>query len=140
MRSDPSQAHLPAAPGHAAQVAGGLPATAAIAAALAVGIGAMGAHGFRDAGDLRGVMLMETAGQYLMWHALGVLVLSVLPGRLRIAMTLLLASSAVFAGTLVLLALGGPTWLGAITPFGGAGLIVGWIIAAWALLRRHQPA
>jgi uncharacterized membrane protein YgdD (TMEM256/DUF423 family) len=75
-----------------------------------------------------------------MWHALGVLALSVLRASLRIPMTLLLASSAVFAGTLVLLALGGPIWLGAITPFGGAGLIVGWIMAAWALLRRHRSA
>lgn len=117
-----------------------LQAAAAMSAALAVAIGAMGAHGFRDAGDLRGAGLLETAGQYLMWHALGVLVLSRLPAALRLPMVILLVASLLFAATLVLLALGAPGWVGAITPVGGAGLIMGWLLAAWTLLRdRGSP-
>ena len=37
---------------------------------------------------------------------------------------------AVFAGTLYLMALGGPRWLGAVTPLGGAALIAGWLCLA----------
>jgi uncharacterized membrane protein YgdD (TMEM256/DUF423 family) len=32
-----------------------------------------------------------------------------------------------FSGSLYLLALGGPRWLGPITPLGGLALIAGWI-------------
>jgi uncharacterized membrane protein YgdD (TMEM256/DUF423 family) len=37
-----------------------------------------------------------------------------------------------FSGSLYLLALGGPRWLGPITPLGGTALIVGWILIAFA--------
>ena len=37
-----------------------------------------------------------------------------------------------FSGSLYTLALGGPRWMGPITPLGGLGLIVGWILAALA--------
>lgn len=124
--------------GMSARAALGLQAAAALGAALAVAIGAMGAHAFRDAGDLRGAGLMETAGQYLMWHALAVLALRRQHEGLHRPLILLFASSALFSGTLVLLALGAPSWLGAVTPLGGTGLIVGWIMVAWALLRRSR--
>lgn len=39
--------------------------------------------------------------------------------------------SAVFAGTLYFMAVGGPRWLGAVTPIGGTALIVGWLLLAW---------
>jgi uncharacterized membrane protein YgdD (TMEM256/DUF423 family) len=109
-----------------------------LCAAAAVGVGAIGAHAFRDAGDLRGAGLIETAAQYLMWHALGALALIRLPGGFDRPVMVMLASSLVFAGTLVLLALGAPGWLGIVTPFGGAGMIGGWLLAAWTGLRTHR--
>jgi uncharacterized membrane protein YgdD (TMEM256/DUF423 family) len=132
-RADPAMPAAGEAGDHTARLITGC---AAIAAGLAVAIGAMGAHAFRDAGDLRGAGLMETAGQYLMWHALAVLALSRLRPALHGPMILLLASSGLFAGTLALLALGGPGWLGAVTPVGGTGLIAGWLLVAWAILRK----
>jgi uncharacterized membrane protein YgdD (TMEM256/DUF423 family) len=47
----------------------------------------------------------------------------------------LLLGSAIFSGTVFGLALGGPRWLGAITPLGGTLLIVGFLIFAWAALK-----
>ena len=44
---------------------------------------------------------------------------------------------AIFSGTLYAMALGGPRWLGAVTPIGGLTLIVGWVllaIAGWKTL------
>ena len=117
-----------------------LPASAALLAGLAVAIGAAGAHAFRDAGDLRGAGLVETASQYLMWHALAVLALAHARAALAAPMTLLLASSVVFALTLSLLALGAPGWVGAVTPFGGLGLIAGWLWIALSLIRSQASA
>jgi uncharacterized membrane protein YgdD (TMEM256/DUF423 family) len=44
---------------------------------------------------------------------------------------LLVAGTAIFAGTVATLALGGPRWLGAVTPVGGAAMIVGLALAGW---------
>jgi uncharacterized membrane protein YgdD (TMEM256/DUF423 family) len=33
------------------------------------------------------------------------------------------------------MALGGPRWLGAVTPVGGSLMILGWLVLAWRVLR-----
>jgi len=45
-----------------------------------------------------------------------------------------------FSGSLYLLALSGMRWLGAITPFGGAAFLAGWICLAWAAWRGASRA
>jgi uncharacterized membrane protein YgdD (TMEM256/DUF423 family) len=45
------------------------------------------------------------------------------------------AGTLLFSGSLYALALGGPRWLGPITPLGGACLIAGWVTAACAAFR-----
>jgi uncharacterized membrane protein YgdD (TMEM256/DUF423 family) len=42
-----------------------------------------------------------------------------------------LVGGALFGGTLYAMALGGPRWLGAVTPIGGTALIIGWLLLAW---------
>ncbi len=49
-------------------------------------------------------------------------------------MTLLVGASW-FAAALYGLALGGPRWLGALAPIGGAAMISGWLALAWIRLR-----
>jgi uncharacterized membrane protein YgdD (TMEM256/DUF423 family) len=44
------------------------------------------------------------------------------------------AGTVLFSGSLYALALGGPHWIGPITPLGGLGLIAGWVCAAGAAL------
>jgi len=46
----------------------------------------------------------------------------------------------VFAGTVFGLALGGPRWLGAITPIGGVLLITSWALVAWHAFRAEPNA
>ena len=53
----------------------------------------------------------------------------------RTAAAVLLAGSILFAATLYAMALGGPLWLGAVTPIGGLGMIVGWIWLGVVALR-----
>ena len=47
----------------------------------------------------------------------------------------LLVGAVIFSGTVGLLALGGPRWLGAITPVGGTLLILGFALFAWSAIR-----
>jgi len=67
-----------------------------------------------------------------MVHAAAALVIL---ARSRGAAALMLAGAALFAGTLYAMALGGPKWLGAVTPLGGLGMILGWMWAATVYLR-----
>jgi uncharacterized membrane protein YgdD (TMEM256/DUF423 family) len=62
-------------------------------------------------------------------------------GRLGVALTVagwsFAAGMLLFSLSLFALALTGREWLGVITPFGGAGLLVGWAaLATHALSRR----
>ena len=46
--------------------------------------------------------------------------------RQALASVLLFAGTVIFCGTLYLLALGGPLWLGMVTPAGGTLMLGGW--------------
>jgi uncharacterized membrane protein YgdD (TMEM256/DUF423 family) len=103
---------------------------AALSGAIAVIAGAFGAHG--AIGDAK--EWMRTGGQYQLIHAVAALVAMRLEARG--AGWLFVAGGAVFAGTLYLMALGLPRWLGAITPIGGALMIAGWLWLAWSVRGR----
>ncbi|MEH3047717.1 DUF423 domain-containing protein [Sphingomonas adhaesiva] len=99
---------------------------AALSGALAVAAGAFGAHGASGAA----VEWLKTGAQYQLIHVLAALV--ALRMEARGPAWLFVIGAGVFAGTLYLMALGLPRWLGAITPIGGTLLIVGWLW--WAFL------
>ena len=116
-------------------------ALGALAAALAVVAGAFGAHGLRGRLSPDMMAVFETAARYHMYHALGLLAVAVVAGRLMgrgavLSGWLFVAGTLLFSGSLYLLALGGPRWLGAVTPLGGLCFIVGWLALAWSALRR----
>jgi uncharacterized membrane protein YgdD (TMEM256/DUF423 family) len=108
--------------------------------ALAVVAGAFGAHGLQARLDARGLELWETASRYLMYGALGLVLLGLAAERApaagfpRAAWALALGTL-VFSGTVAALALGGPRWLGAVTPLGGLLMIVGFLLFAWSAWR-----
>ena len=102
---------------------------AALSGALAVGAGAFGAHGASGAA----AEWLKTGAQYQLLHA--VAALAVLRLEARGPAIMFLAGGAIFAGTLYLMALGLPRWLGAVTPIGGALLIAGWLWLAWTAIR-----
>ncbi|MEM7049712.1 MAG: DUF423 domain-containing protein [Acidobacteriota bacterium] len=118
------------------QVAGSKSLTAGgLMAALAVAGGAFGAHGLEERLEPAALELWNTAFHYLMVSALGTLAGGVM-ARLGLATAwgsaCLAGGGLIFAGTVAALALGGPRWLGAITPIGGTGLIIGFLGLAWA--------
>ena|SRR5579863_6230525 len=118
------------------------PATGALLLALAVILGAFGAHGLRDRLDAYSLSVYEKAVFYHFIHALGILIVSILPktgtfpeAGADAVCWFLLAGIAIFCGSLYLLAVTGNRMLGAITPIGGLSFIVGWLLLAWRLRR-----
>ena len=112
-----------------------------VSAAVAVTLGAFGAHGLR--GRLVPDMLMtfEIGVRYQIYHAIGLLAVGLALPRwpsstLALAGWLFVAGTVVFSGSLYALALSGQRWLGAVTPVGGAAFIAGWIVLAWAVWVR----
>jgi uncharacterized membrane protein YgdD (TMEM256/DUF423 family) len=116
--------------------------TAAILLALAVILGAFGAHGLRGRLDEYSMSVYEKAVFYHFIHALGILVVSILPrtgtfpeGPAGTVCLVLFIGIVIFSGSLYLLAVTGNRMLGAITPIGGVAFIVGWLLLAWHLRR-----
>lgn len=99
---------------------------AALSGALAVTAGAFGAHGAEG----KAAEWLRTGGQYQLVHAVAALVAAQM--GMRGPGWLFVAGAALFAGTLYLMALGLPRWLGAITPIGGALMIAAWLWLAWS--------
>jgi uncharacterized membrane protein YgdD (TMEM256/DUF423 family) len=105
----------------------------AIAGALAVSIGAFGAHG------LKAILLeneraetFELAVRYHFYHTFALLVTGLLmeffdEKKLRWAALFFLIGIFIFSGSLYALSLTGVTLLGAITPVGGVSFIAGWL-------------
>lgn len=116
-----------------------LTAAGALLAGIAVAAGAFGAHALKARLSVEALGWWQTAAQYLLAHGLAAVALG-LSGRrsLRLPAALLAGGSALFALTLFAMALGGPRWLGAVTPLGGAAMIGGWALAAWRLARGER--
>ena len=116
-------------------------ATAAILLGLGVMLGAFGAHALRSRLDAYLISIYERAVFYHFIHALGLLIVSVLPriGFLTESAStwvcaLLLAGIVLFSGSLYVLAMTGVRTFGAITPFGGVSFIAAWLYLAVALI------
>jgi uncharacterized membrane protein YgdD (TMEM256/DUF423 family) len=116
----------------------------AILLALAVMIGAFGAHALQGRLDAYSKGVYETGVLYHFFHALGLLVVSFLPRigalsapRAGWVCALLLAGVGLFSGSLYALAISGVRMLGAVTPFGGLAFIAAWILLAYWLLTAN---
>jgi uncharacterized membrane protein YgdD (TMEM256/DUF423 family) len=119
-------------------------ATGAIALALAVLLGAFGAHGLRGRLDAYLMSVYEKAVFYHFIHALGMLIVAAMRGAGLIDKSaesrvcgLLLIGVTVFSGSLYALAVTGYMTLGAITPIGGVSFVAAWLLLAWTLLRKR---
>lgn len=101
---------------------------------LGVAAGAFGAHALRGRVPPDLLAVFETGARYQMYHALALLAASRVAGRRcgRLAGWMFAAGIVLFSGSLYVLALSGVRWLGAVTPFGGAAFLAGWIALALA--------
>jgi uncharacterized membrane protein YgdD (TMEM256/DUF423 family) len=110
-------------------------------AALAVILGAFGAHMLKARLSPEMLNVYQVGSHYHFYHAIGMLVVGLLAAQLhndaavQLSGFLMLAGIVLFSGSLYLLAVTGLTWLGAVAPLGGLAFIAAWSVLAVAALR-----
>jgi uncharacterized membrane protein YgdD (TMEM256/DUF423 family) len=109
---------------------------------LGVAAGAFGAHALAQRVPADRLATFEIGARYQMYHAVALLALAWAAshwpgGAWRLSGLCFALGVIVFSGTLYGIGLGGPRWLGAITPIGGAWLLAGWIVAALSVWRSR---
>lgn len=114
----------------------------AISLALAVALGAFGAHGLKNRLDAYSMGVYEKAVFYHFIHGVGLLAVGIMRRVQTLSATganrvgaLLAIGILLFCGSLYVLAVTGARALGAVTPFGGLAFIAAWALLAWQLLR-----
>lgn len=120
--------------------------TAALLGAISVALGAFGAHGLKKVLDADLLQVFETAVRYQFYHVFALLAAGILykefPGkRLQWAGCLFMTGIVLFSGSLYLLcyvkhAALPLNWIGAVTPFGGASFMAGWVMMFAAVMKR----
>ena len=114
---------------------------AALNLAIAVALGAFGAHGLKAIVNSQQLEWWQTATLYWFIHGLGLLLVGILI-RLNYATQttawLLQIGVIIFAGSLYAMTLGAPRWFGAMTPIGGILMIVGWLWLAVSTFRLNK--
>ncbi|MDF2159344.1 DUF423 domain-containing protein [Algoriphagus sp. CAU 1675] len=120
---------------------------AAILGALAVGIGAFGAHGLKASLMASGRLeTFETAVKYHFYHSLALFLIGILSlikptwKTLSSSSVLMILGILIFSGSLYVLSLSGITWLGAITPLGGIAFILAWLSVFWAAFKDSNSS
>ncbi len=112
----------------------------AILGALAVGIGAFGAHALKASLEASGrIDTFETAVKYQFYHALALVLVAILqqtmPSKfLNYAGYAFIVGTVIFSGALFAICFTGIKAFGAVAPIGGVGMIIGWVclfLAAW---------
>ncbi|MEP1031982.1 DUF423 domain-containing protein [Ekhidna sp.] len=115
-----------------------------ISGMLAVGLGAFGAHAFKDKLAAEGTLnTFQTAVQYQFYHTLALLGIALLMIKyesqwLSYAGYSLTFGTLIFSGSLYILCFSGMKWLGAITPVGGLLFILGWIFLLMFALKSLE--
>lgn len=119
--------------------ANGAVLTGAVFAALAVGLGAFGAHAMKASYDAAALNAFETGVRYQMFHALALLACGALQAAgypTRLACRLFIVGIVLFSGSIYGLVLMQAKWLGPVTPIGGTAFLAGWIALAIASRKR----
>lgn len=112
----------------------------AVAAFVAVALGAFGAHSLRNKLSPDMLAIFEVGVRYQMYHALGLIAVAWGINRwpeanLNSAGWAFIIGIIIFSGSLYILSTTGIRWLGAVTPLGGLAFLIGWAIMVWSINR-----
>ena len=109
--------------------------------ALAVIIGAFGAHAFKGLLEAHGTLqTFETGSRYHFYHALALLLTALFMYKVNspwiyYAGMAFLSGILLFSGSLYILSLTGVTRWGAVAPIGGLLLVTGWVLLLVGLIK-----
>lgn len=113
-------------------------AVGAFSGAIAVLFGAFGAHGLKAHVSEQDLEVWKTGVLYHTFHSIALVLFGLFQERRRTSSlpgVLFLVGIVVFGASLYGIGIGGPGWLGAITPLGGLALVAGWILFGIQALR-----
>jgi uncharacterized membrane protein YgdD (TMEM256/DUF423 family) len=118
----------------------------ALVLALAVGLGAFGAHALKSVVTPPQLSTFQTAVQYQFFHGMALILVGLLyrqksSRRLKQAGLAFILGLVFFCGSLYAITLGSFTrfdlkWVGAITPLGGISFMVGWVLVALTFSKK----
>ena len=117
------------------------PIIGAVLLAVAVQLGALGAHALTETLTANDLRAWNFAVQFQFYHALGLVLIGILMhvlsnrALLNWSGWIMLAGIFLFSGSIYVTALGGPAAVGAVAPFGGVSFMVAWILIAVAVFR-----
>ena len=108
-------------------------------AGLSIILGAFGAHALKDQLSEYSISIYEKAVLYQMFHALSILILTLIGQTVQnidvsLSIWFFVLGIVFFSGSLYVLAVTNMKWLGMITPIGGAFFIAGWAILLYRTL------
>ena len=111
----------------------------AILMAMAISIGAFGAHSLKPYLDEYGLSIYAKGSAYEFYMTIGLFIISsisvIVPNskKVKISFYLVLSGMIIFSFSLYTLAITKIMWLGAITPIGGSLMIAGWVVLFFAI-------
>ena len=116
----------------------------AVFGGVSVVAGAFGAHMLKDSLTPHFLAVFETAVRYQMYHAMALLItgLAMTNGSSSVFQKSawgFLVGILLFSGSLYGVSLSGVSWLGAITPLGGASFIFGWVCLVIGFVQEPRP-
>jgi uncharacterized membrane protein YgdD (TMEM256/DUF423 family) len=109
--------------------------------ALAIAIGAFGAHGLKSIVEPKLLITYHTGVEYHFYNTLGLFAASFVMFLKENSKKAVVASWLIFIGTIIfsfslyLLVILNAPYLGAITPIGGTLQIIGWVLLAISILK-----
>lgn len=109
--------------------------------ALAIAIGAFGAHGLKSIVEPKLLITYHTGVDYHFYNTLGLFAASFVMFLKENSKKAVVASWLIFIGTIIfsfslyLLVILNAPYLGAITPIGGTLQIIGWVLLAISILK-----
>jgi uncharacterized membrane protein YgdD (TMEM256/DUF423 family) len=111
-------------------------------AGIGVALGAFAAHGLRATLTPADLATFETGVRYQMYHAFALFAVAGAVARWDsptavAAGWFFTAGIVIFSGSLYMLVITGPRWLGAITPIGGVAFLIGWALLAWTAIQAQ---
>lgn len=114
---------------------------AALLGGTSVAAGAFASHAIKEDFTQKALDIFETGVKYQMYHALALVMVALLLSRAEASQKALITAgiafifgTTIFSGSLYALSFTGIQWLGAITPVGGVGFLMGWGCLAIAAL------
>lgn len=122
-------------------------ASSGILAAVAIGLGAFGAHGLKDVISAQALNTFETGVRYQMYHSLALLIIGLatsIPANTRnwvfrfFVFGIILFSGSIYILSLKEIVTFNLAFLGPITPIGGLLLILGWFRLVYGIFKAKK--